>query len=237
MQERLLLVEDDRVLNGMIAYNLRAKGYEVVTALDAAESEQAIKHQNFALALLDVGLPDGDGFALCKKLKAMQPETIVLFLTANDCENDQIRGYELGAVDYITKPFYIGALERKIRALLAMAARRTTQDRFEDGRLLLDFAAQTAAFDEHTLSFTPMEYKVLQLFCRHPKQVLTRRQMLEKLWDSDLRFVEEHTLTATISRIRGKLETAGATGYIKTVYGMGYQWMGGEVQWSSGDGR
>ncbi|MEE0434777.1 MAG: response regulator transcription factor [Peptococcaceae bacterium] len=237
MQERLLLVEDDRVLNQMIAYNLCAKGYEVVAALNAAEGEQAMARQTFALALLDVGLPDGDGFALCKKLKAMQPETIVLFLTANDCESDQIRGYELGAVDYITKPFYIGALERKIRALLAMAARQPTQHLFDDGRLLLDFSTQSATYDGKTLSFTPMEYKVLNLFRKHPKQVLTRRQMLEKLWDSDLRFVEEHTLTATVSRIRGKLEAVGASGYIKTVYGMGYQWMGGDAAWNVGHGR
>lgn len=238
MQEKILVVEDDAVLNSMIDYHLRGAGYVVTGAHTAAEAEKAMETTAFDMALLDVNLPDGDGFALCRQLKAMQPAAIVLFLTANDQEANQIRGYELGAVDYITKPFYIGALQRKIQALFAMAAHHAPgTSLYDDGQLLLDFAAQTAHFEGKMLRLTAMEFKVLDLFCRHPQQVLTRRQLLEKLWDCDARFVEEHTLTATVSRIRGKLEAAGAQGYIKTVYGMGYQWVGGAVSCSGMNGR
>ena len=238
MREKILVVEDDAVLNSMIGYHLRGVGYVVTDVHTAAEAEKAMGTTVFDMALLDVHLPDGDGFALCRQLKAMQPAAIVLFLTADDQETDQIRGYELGAVDYITKPFYIGALQRKIQALFAMAAHHASgQPLYDDGQLLLDFASQAAYFDGKVLRFTAMEFKVLDLFCCHPQQVLTRRQLLEKLWDCDARFVEEHTLTATVSRIRGKLEAVGAQGYIKTVYGMGYQWVGGAASCSQMNGR
>lgn len=238
VQERILVVEDDAVLNGMIGYHLRGAGYAVTAAHTAAEAEEALAKTVFGMALLDVNLPDGDGFALCRRLKAAQPEMIVLFLTANDQEADQIRGYELGAVDYVTKPFYIGALQRKIQALFAMAAQRAPGPAlYDDGQLLLDFGAQTASYGGAALRFTAMEFKVLELFCRHHQQVLTRRQLLERLWDCDARFVEAHTLTATVSRIRGKLEAVGAQGYIKTVYGMGYQWMGGAAACGRTNGR
>lgn len=234
MQQSILLVEDDMALNETIAYNLRAGGYAVTAVRSAAEAAHAWAEGHFAMVLLDVNLPDGDGFSLCQAFKAQAPETIVLFLTADDGERAQLHGYALGAVDYITKPFYIGTLLAKIGALFAMRegfsaeGNITARDFYSDGRMMLDFSAQKAQFDTTPLSFTAMEYKVLALFCRHPGQVLTRRQLLEQLWDNDDRFVEAHTLTATVSRIRGKLEAVGADGYIKTVYGMGYQWMGGE---------
>lgn len=228
MQEQILLVEDDAVLNRTLAYNLRAQGYVVQTAQCATEAQRLFAEERFAMALLDVNLPDGDGFALCRNLRATQPQTLVLFLTANDDEAAQIQGYALGAVDYITKPFSIEALRYKIRALFVLAVHSAqARDIYDDGNLLIDFTAQRASCGETSLSFTAMEFRVLKLFCRNPQQVLTRRQILEKLWDSDGRFVEEHTLTATVSRIRGKLEAAGAAGAIRTVYGMGYQWMGG----------
>ena len=223
MQEKILLVEDDAVLNRMIAYNLCAEGYAVTCADSAEEAQAAWAAERFAMVLLDVTLPDGDGFALCQRFKAEAPALIVLFITANDSARDELRGYELGAVDYITKPFYIGALLHKIRALFNLQ-RGQRRSLYDDGRLVVDVDAQRAAFDGASLAFTTMEFRVLALFCAHPGQVLTRRQMLEKLWDKDAHFVEEHTLTATVSRVRGKLEAAGATSYIKTVYGMGYQW-------------
>lgn len=146
---------------------------------------------------------------------------------ANDQESDQLRGYEVGAVDYITKPFSIGALQRKISAMFAMLEHhKPSKDIYDDGRLFLDFLEQTAKLNGVPLTLSPMEYKMLNLFRKNPKQVLTRGQLLEKLWDIDENFVDEHTLM-TISRIRSKIEADGDT-YIKTVYGMGYQWTGGE---------
>ena len=149
---------------------------------------------------------------------------MVIFLTANDQESDQLRGYEAGAVDYITKPFSIGALQRKIRAMFAMLEHhRPAKDLYDDGRLFLDFSEQSATLNGKPLTLSPMEYKMLFLFCKNPRQVLTRQRLLERLWDVDEKFVDEHTLTTSISRIRGKIEAEGDT-YIKTIYGIGYQW-------------
>ena len=104
---------------------------------------------------------------------------------------------------------------------------KPTKDIYEDGILFLDFSEQFASLNGKTLTLSTMEYKMLNLFLKNPKQVLTRQQLLEKLWDIDEKYVDEHTLTTSISRIRSKIEADGDT-YIKTVYGMGYQWTGGE---------
>ena len=107
---------------------------------------------------------------------------------------------------------------------------KTAKDIYDDGRLLLDFSEQTASLNGKTLTLSPMEYKMLNLFRKNPKQVLTRQQLLEKLWDVDEKFVDENTWTTTVSRIRSKIEADGGTPYIKTIYGMGYQWMGGDAK-------
>src|SRR5699024_7816807 len=152
-----------------------------------------------------------------------------IFLTANDQESDQIRGYEVGAVDYITKPFVIGALQRKIKAMFSMLEHhKPARDIYDDGRLLLDFSEQTASLNGKPLTLSPIEYKTLILFQKKHKLVVARGQFLEKLWDVDEKFGYEHTLTTTIIRIRSKIESDGGTPYIKTIYGMGYQWTGGE---------
>lgn len=227
--KQILIVEDDSFLNKMLSYNLIADGYEITSALNVRTAEQALRAREFDLVLLDVGLPDGSGFDLCKNMKPEHPDTIVIFLTANDQESDQIKGYEAGAVDYITKPFVIGALQRKIKAMFAMLEHhKPAKDIYDDGRLFLDFSEQTAALNGNSLFLSPMEYKMLNLFRKNPKQVLTRQQLLEKLWDAEERYVNEHTLTTSISRIRSKIEADGGTPYIKTIYGMGYLWTGGE---------
>ena len=118
--KQILIVEDDSFLNKMLTYNLTADGYGVTSALNARTAADAIRQREFDLVLLDVNLPDGNGFELCRLIKPQHPDTIIIFLTANDQESDQIRGYEVGAVDYITKPFVIGALQRKIKAMFAM---------------------------------------------------------------------------------------------------------------------
>ena len=229
--KQILIVEDDSFLNKMLAYNLTADGYGVTSALNARTAVEAIRQREFDLVLLDINLPDGNGFELCKLIKPQHPDTIVIFLTANDQESDQIRGYEVGAVDYITKPFVIGALQRKIKAMFAMLEHhKPAKDIYDDGRLFLDFSEQTASLNGKPLTLSPMEYKMLNLFRKNPRQVLTRGQLLEKLWDIDERFVDEHTLTTSISRIRSKIESDGGAPYIKTVYGMGYQWTGGEAK-------
>ena len=226
--KQILIVEDDVLLNKTLAYNLISDGWEVTPALKAKTAASLLAGRSYDLVLLDINLPDGDGYDLCRLIKPEHPDTVVIFLTANDQECDQLRGYEAGAVDYITKPFSIGALQRKIRAMFAMLEHHNpAKDLYDDGRLFLDFSEQSATLNGKPIALSPMEYKMLYLFCKNPRQVLTRQRLLERLWDVDEKFVDEHTLTTSISRIRGKIEAEGDT-YIKTIYGIGYQWTGGE---------
>lgn len=228
--KRILLVEDDNLLNKTLAYNLTSDGYEVTGVQNARTAAAKLAGSEYDLVLLDINLPDGSGYDLCKLIKPKHPDTVVIFLTANDQESDQIRGYEVGAVDYITKPFSIGALQRKISAMFAMLDHhQPAKDIYDGGKLFLDFSEQAASLNGKPLTLSPMEFKMLNLFRKNPKQVLTRGQLLEKLWDVDENYVDEHTLTTTVSRIRSKIEADGGR-YIKTIYGMGYQWMGGEAR-------
>lgn len=226
--KRILIIEDDSLLRKTLTYNLASDGYEISTSSNARTATNMLQSNEYDLVLLDVNLPDGNGFDLCKHIRPGHPETLIMFITANDQESSQLRGYEEGAVDYITKPFSVIALQRKIKAMFAMLEHhKPFNDIFDDGKLFLDFSEQNATLGGSPIALSAMEFKMLNLFRKNPKRVLTRQQLLEKLWDIDGNFVDEHTLTTSISRLRSKIEADGDT-YIKTVYGMGYQWMGGE---------
>ena len=139
--------------------------------------------------------------------------------------------YSVRSRSFSALRFVIRALQRKIKAMFAMLEHhKPAKDIYDDGRLFLDFSEQTASLNGKPLTLSPMEYKMLNLFRENPRQVLTRGQLLEKLWDIDEKYVDEHTLTTSISRIRSKIESDGGAPYIKTVYGMGYQWTGGEAK-------
>ena len=223
---RLLVVEDDRLLNNTLCYNLSVSGYAVDSAMTMAEAVRFFETQDYDLSVLDVNLPDGNGFDFCKQIKERRPDTAVIFLTANDMESDMLKGFELGADDYVTKPFPISVFRKKVSVLLGRIQKQTGGDRYTNGTLSINFSELTAELSGLPITFTPLEYRLLKVLVRNPKIVLTRQVLLEKLWDVDENFVDEHTLTVTISRIRSKIEVDGLQ-YIKTVYGMGYMWIGG----------
>lgn len=223
---RILVVEDDHLLNNTLCYNLSAAGYEVDAALTKSVAERFCRKQEYDLIVLDINLPDGNGFDFCRDIKENRPDTAVIFLTANDMESDMLKGYELGADDYVTKPFPISVFQKKVAALLSRMKKMAGGDCYNDGNLLIDFAEMTATRDGESISFTPMEYRLLKILIKNPRTVLTRQILLEKLWDIDGNFVDGHALTSTISRIRSKIENPDHA-YIKTVYGMGYMWIGG----------
>lgn len=138
--KQILIVEDDELLNKMLVYNLQSESYGIVSVETVKEAMEVLKNQPFDLVLLDINLPDGDGYAIAKTIREKYSDTIVIFLTANDRESDEIRGYELGAVDYITKPFSIHSLQRKVENVLRMMRHHVSmQDVFDDGRLLFKF--------------------------------------------------------------------------------------------------
>ena len=223
---RILVVEDDRLLNTTLCYNLSTAGYDVDAALSKSIAERLCGKQSYDLIVLDVNLPDGNGFDFCRELKERNSDTAVIFLTANDMESDMLKGYELGADDYVTKPFPMSVFQKKVSVLLARIKKQSGGDCYNDGNLYVNFSEMAATLNEKAISFTPLEYRLLKVLTRNPQIVLTRQVLLEKLWDIDGNFVDEHALTSTISRVRSKIENPDHA-YIKTVYGMGYMWIGG----------
>ena len=197
---KILVVEDDLALSAGLCFELDAGGYLTVAAYTVRKAVQLLENEEFALVLLDVNLPDGNGFELCREIKNKKPQLPVIFLTANDLEEDVLNGFDLGAEDYVTKPFNMN--------------------------ILLDFKTLTAVRGKEQLPVTPNEYKLLKVLTENAGNILPRKNLLEQLWDAGGNFIDDHTLTVTMNRLRGKFEDEAHT-YIKTVRGMGYIWTGG----------
>lgn len=216
------MVEDDVMLNSGLCYNLELDGYKAIPAQNSATALEKIQSESFDLIILDVNLPDGDGFKLCKKIKAVQ-DIPVVFLTARDLEADVMVGFELGADDYITKPFNINIFRKKVAAILKRSEKSANKNFYVCGDLVIDFDRLTASVKDEPIILTPIEYKILKIFTSNPDILLTRQVLNETLYDVDANFVDEHALTVNINRLRNKIETEDRK-YIKTVYGMGYIW-------------
>ena len=227
---KILVVEDDLALSAGLCFELDAAGHLTVSAYTCQKARQCLKADAFGLAILDVNLPDGTGFELCREIKARLPGLPVIFLTANDLEADVLAGFDLGADDYITKPFNLVILKRRVEVALrrGAGAGQAEAGRYSDGYLRVDFGALTAERAGETLAITPNEYKLLRVLTANAGNVITRQTLLEKLWDRGGNYIDDHTLTVTMNRLRAKLEGPGHT-YIKTVRGMGYIWTGGAV--------
>ncbi|MCI9168291.1 MAG: response regulator transcription factor [Dorea sp.] len=224
----ILIVEDDLALSSGLCFELDTDGYLTSAAYTLKKARQLLKEGRFQLVLLDVNLPDGSGFDFCREIKAGYPALPVIFLTANDMEQDVINGFDLGADDYITKPFHTQILKRRIEVALRRGGSGPgASGGYDDGWLRLDLAALTASRGGETLSITPNEYKLLRFLTANAGNLVTRRLLLEKLWDCDGNFIDDHTLTVTMNRLRGKIEDESHS-YIQTVRGMGYIWTGEE---------
>ena len=223
MDKKILVVEDDLELNQSICYMLDKEGYGVSAAHSLAEAWEIYEESGADLILLDVNLPDGEGFDFCRRIreKASVP---VLFLTARDLEEDALLGYELGAEDYVTKPFSMKILMKKIGVIL----KRLEEDRgmvFDDGFLRIDLTRARAEKRGEECPVTPTEFRILQEFLAHKGQLLTYQVLLDRLWDGGSQFVDKHALAVNINRLRNKIEDEEHR-YISNVYGIGYQWLG-----------
>ena len=225
----LLIVEDDTATNEAICEYMSSAGHTTLSAFDGEQGLQIAREKSIDLVVLDIMLPKRTGLEVLKELR--QTSGIpVLMLTALDDEPTQAASFDEQADDYITKPFSIAVLCRKLSAVFTNMERRNPRhDLYDDGILKIDFSEQTALLSGESLDLTPKEYRTLFLFVKNPRMILTKRQLLERLWDIDGDFVDEHTLTTIISRIRKKIETDEHK-YIKTAYGMGYQWTGGALK-------
>lgn len=226
----ILLIEDDKDLNAGLVYDLEMEQYKVCAAFTLDEGRRLFKRERADLILLDGNLPDGDGFDFCRAVKADHPIPVIL-LTARDMEQDEMRGFDYGADDYITKPFKLPILHRRIRAALRKAGTQQMDHRhgnpygntYDDEFLCIDFDGFTAMRDGTAVTLTPTEFKIVRLLTANADKVMTKRLLLEKIWDHDGNFVDEHVVAVNINRLRKKIESDGHT-YIKTLYGMGYQW-------------
>ena len=227
---KILVVEDDISLKDSLVRLLQNRDFLVQAVENKQQAVEQIKSgQQYDIYLLDVWLPDGNGFDFCRDIKYSHPDTAVIFLTANDMESDMLKGNELGAEDYVTNPFPMSVFQKKLAVVLGRLTKQYGGDTYEDGTLTINFTEMSAALSGKPLTFTPLEYRLLKILMKNPQIVLTRQVLLEKLWDADGNFVDEHALTAAISRVRNKIETPDRQ-YIKTVYGMGYMWIGGVLK-------
>lgn len=228
IMEKILVVEDDLALSTGLCFELDTSGYLSMAAYNCQKARQLLCNGGIDLVLLDVNLPDGNGFDLCREIKTGYPQLPVIFLTANDLEQDVLDGFDLGAEDYVTKPFNMKILLRRVEVALRNAGKQKPQEeaaRWSDGFLLLDFTALTAQRAGETLTITPNEYKLLRALTENAGQILTRQILLERLWDNGGNFIDDHTLTVTMNRLRAKVEDETHT-YIQTIRGMGYIWKG-----------
>lgn len=223
---KILVVEDDVMLNSGLCYNLELDGYTAVSAKSVSSALSELRDNSFDLAVLDINLPDGDGFSLCEKIKQVS-NIPVIFLSARDLEEDILNGFDLGADDYITKPFNVNILLKKIAVAIKRSENSIKKSVYSSDGLEIDFEKLTASMNGESIVFTPTEYKILKIFIANADILLTRQSLLGKLYDIDANFVGEHALTVNINRLRGKIEK-GDVKFIKTVYGMGYIWMGGK---------
>ena len=226
--ERILVVEDDLALSTGLCFELDAAGYATQAAYNVRKAQYLVGQEVFSLVILDVNLPDGNGFELCRHIKRQHPELPVIFLTANDLEEDVLGGFDLGAEDYITKPFHMKILLKRVEVAIRRGGRtgQSAQAQvWQDGFLEIDFGALTADRGGQQLVITPNEYKLLKVLTAKGGNVLTRQFLLERLWDCGGNYIDDHTLTVTMNRLRAKIEDEEHT-YIKTVRGMGYIWTG-----------
>ncbi|MDD3404523.1 MAG: response regulator transcription factor [Hespellia sp.] len=220
--DHILIVEDDLELNQGLTYTLTKSGYFAVSAYSIKEAKQLLETHAVNLILLDVNLPDGEGFELCEWMQGKY-QIPVLFLSARDMEEDALKGYEVGALDYITKPFSMKILQKKIELAL-QKTEVSKENKYEDEFLMVNFDTIKATAGGSECILTPTEYRLLRLFVENPGQLLTYPVMLEKLWDCNGAFVDKHALAVNVNRLRKKIEDDEHQ-YISNVYGMGYQWL------------
>ena len=221
----ILLIEDDLSLVNGLTFALKKQGFELVVARTLKEAENLWADGKYDLLVLDVSLPDGTGFEFCKKVRQTSKVPII-FLTAADEEIDIITGLDIGGDDYITKPFKLGVLISRVNALLRRAKDFSTEDTMLQSNGIKVHLLQGQAFkNDRLLELTAAEYKLLCLFMRNPNVVLTKGQILDRLWDCNGNYIDSSTLTVYIRRLRIKIEdNPGEPKMLLTVRGMGYKW-------------
>lgn len=221
MTERIVIVEDEEDIAKFLERRLVYEGYEVETVYDGETALKRIYDDPPALVLLDLTLPDIDGLIVTQELRAAKVDVPILMLTARDAIPDRVSGLDSGADDYMTKPYNIDELLAHVRALLRRAGGEKSNEPLVFADLKLDPAARLAYRGDRSITLTAKEYDLLEMFMRHPNQVLTRDQIFDKIWGYDFGG-ESNIIEVYIRYLRSKLEKNGEPRLIETVRGVGY---------------
>lgn len=221
----IFLIEDDEALAEGISFMLEKEGYETERFSACSDSRRALEQTQPDLILLDWNLPDGDGLMLCREISEKW-KIPILMITARDMEIDQVMCLEIGADDYIAKPFSLVVLKARIAALLRRQGGQSEKaGQLISGQIRVDNKEMRAWKEDEELDLSLTEYRILKYFLENKNQVLLKEQILSHVWDNGGKFVEENTLMVNIRRLRTKVEKdASHPEYIKTVHGMGYLW-------------
>lgn len=218
---QIFLVEDDDAIAKNLKLLLDAEGFTVTHAATKKEAIELLQMHRFDLALVDISLPDGNGFTVCTEIKEAQ-NIPVIFLTASGDEGSVVTGLNMGADDYITKPFRPRELIARMKAALRKSGSAPTA--FQVGNLQVDIASGIIRKNGEDLFLSPLEYRLLLLFINNPQSIITRSRLLDELWDAAGEFVNDNTLTVYIKRLREKIEEdATNPQIILTVRGTGYK--------------
>ena len=221
-KQKLLVVEDDRSIAVGLEYSLGQEGFGVTLCAGVADALEALKTERFDLAVLDLSLPDGSGYDVCRAIER-QGDMPVIFLTARDDEVSVVMGLDMGADDYITKPFRIRELTSRIRSVLRRAGQGGST-LMEFGPVQINAALGKVYKNGQDVFLSALEYRLLMTLANHAGQVLSRNQLLESIWDVSGDFVNDNTLTVYIKRLREKIEDDPQNPVvIETVRGLGYR--------------
>ncbi|MGG0177784.1 response regulator transcription factor [Gottfriedia acidiceleris] len=222
---KILLVEDDKIIATGLEYSLQNEQFSTILCYDVSSAKKILQEQmaQIDLCLFDLSLPDGSGYDLCRLVKA-QKDIPVIFLTAIDDEVNVVMGLDMGADDYITKPFRIRELISRIKTVLRRYQKQSLKVNIEIKNILINTLEGKVYKNGEEILLTAMEYRLFLIFANHIGQVLSRNQLLEQMWDVAGDFVNDNTLTVYIKRLREKVEdTPQNPTIIKTIRGLGYK--------------
>ena len=210
-----------------LSFSLKKQGFELEMAKTIAEANMLWQENKFDLLILDVSLPDGSGFDFCQRVRRTS-DVPIIFLTASDEEINVIMGLDMGGDDYISKPFKLGVLMSRINALLRRSQRKTldtAKQELTSNGIVVSLLEGAAYKDGVNLELSAGEYKLLCYFMQNPGHILSKEQIMDKLWDSEGNYIDSSALTVYIRRLRMKIEeNPGEPKFLLTVRGMGYKW-------------
>ena len=220
---KILIVEDDKNITNTLTYYLQNEGFKIETAKDKNEGIEKIKEKTYNLILLDITLPDGNGYEIYHELKK-EKNTPVIFLTALDEEKDIVKGLDIGADDYITKPFRTRELLSRIKNVLRHTKQEEIEEKIKIGNVEINEAKGIVLKNGKEIELTALEYKILTLLFENRGRIISREQILANIWDENENYVNDNTLTVYIKRIREKIEEdINSPKIIKTIRGLGYK--------------